>query len=1061
MNDVMADGIRTARAVGIVALVGLSVVGLQLAPVLLVDSDGVVSAAPGDKQWNASTGLNVDSSATVVGGTVYVGSNDDTLYALDASSGSQEWTFTTGGNVWSSPTVADGTVYVGSNDNEVYALDASTGNQEWSYATGDVVRSSPTVADGTVYVGSTDNNVYALDASSGGQEWSFSTGGRVLSSPTVADGTVYVGSWDNKIYALDKSDGSIEWTFTTGDVVYSSSTVADGTVYVGSYDNTLYALDAANGSKQWTFTTGGAVQPSPTVDNGTVYLGSHDNSLYALDASSGSQKWSYATGGKIESAPTVADGTVYVGSLDDTVYALDASSGSQEWSYATGGSVKAGPTVADGTVYVGSDDYDVYALEASDAGADSEGTRNLHGSLGHNDLFSADGVLGEPLSGSVTDGEGGPIEGASVDAVNTSTGSTEATTTTNATGGYEVGVDAGEYDVTATANGYDTTTKTVDVPEGGTTVDFTLSSRTTITDPDPPDGATVSEPPVDLSVLANTTNQSVQSIDVDFYEQTNGTVTPSNDTQIGSATVSTGERATVTWDPPKGTYEWYAVGTADSGGQDTGGPYTLGIGEADIIDGSEQPPDGANVDPTENVDLAVDVRVDDDATVEFYDYETGNPDNDPLIGSQSVTSGTSTASARWYSNERDATEEWYVILKDSTGTRDTAGAFRFSAGGQVVARDAETGAIIDDRTVRFDTTYPGGSQTFDRSPGVLDLSEVEAEQGDRIRIDVQAQNYYERTVEVPNKQSDADIYLERGTNWSSNPSSDDPQDTANVEDDPDRYLSRFELEDRTGRYPPSNTTLAIKRDMDDDGQVDLIHRSSFGAANRVGAHVKQDREYQLIIENDDGDRRRLGAWTAIGESLVQLQVRAFDFNIPEQGAGWASHASVEESDNETEVFRWQFSDPSEATSRLEVEIYERDNRSNGLLNQTYSDLGNVSYTQQLTGNQTGKAWIIELDGTRNGEAFTSREIVGATDLSPGIPLDPFYQEMFAVLLLLVLAGVFGGIRAETGAIIVPMTAAVLFWMGWLPGVVTASAIAAALFIAVLYRIRSTPQPGVR
>jgi hypothetical protein len=249
--------------------------------------------------------------------------------------------------------------------------------------------------------------------------------------------------------------------------------------------------------------------------------------------------------------------------------------------------------------------------------------------------------------------------------------------------------------------------------------------------------------------------------------------------------------------------------------------------------------------------------------------------------------------------------------------------------------------------------------------------------------------------------------------------------------------------------------------MDGDGLSDLIHRESFGAANRVGAVVENQREYQLVIENDEGDRRRLGAWTAIGDQLVQLQVRAFDFNIPEQGAGWASHASVENGDNDTEVFRWQFSDPSENTSRLEAAIYERDNRSNGLLNQTYSDVGNVSYTQQLTGNQTGKAWVIELDGTRNGETFTSREIVGETDLSPGIPLDPFYQEMFAVLLLLVLAGVFGGIRAETGAIIVPMTAGVLFWMGWLPGVVTASAIAAALFVAVLYRLRSTPQPGVR
>jgi outer membrane protein assembly factor BamB len=1052
----MAGEIGTARAVAILALVALSVVGLQAAPILLVDSDGVASAAPGDQEWSYATGAKLISSPTVADGTVYIGSYDNKLYALDASSGSQQWSYSTGDYVRSSPTVVDGTVYVTSYDNNVYALDASDGSKQWSYSTGSSISTAPTVADGTVYIGANDNNVYALDASDGSKQWSYSIGSTVNSPPTVANGIVYVGAYDNNVHALDATDGSQQWSYATGGDVRSSPTVADGTVYLGSNDGNVYALDAADGTNQWSYSTGNKVESSPTVFDGTVYIGSRDNNVYALDASDGSKQWSYSTGRNVDSSPTVADGTVYVGSTDSNVYALDASDGTEQWSYSTSNVVKSSPTVADGTVYAGSFDNNLYALEASNAGADSEGTRNLHGSTGHNDLFTADGVIGEPVSGTVTDDDGNSIQGARVEAVNTSSGLTEATTLTNATGRYEMGVDSGEYDLTATADGYPKSTKTVTV-SGDTTVNFTLTSRTSITDPDPPDGATVSEPPVELSVLADSKNESVQSITVEFYQKKDA----SSDTQIGSSTVSPGQRAAVIWDPPKGTYEWYAVGRADSGTTDTGGPYTLGIGQADIVDGSEQPPDGAIVDPVKDVDLAVDVRVDDDATVEFYDYETGNPGNDALIGSQSVSSGTSTASTRWYTNERDATEEWYVILKDSTGTRDTAGAFRFSAGGQVVARDADTGDIIDDRTVRFDTTYPGGSQTFDRSPGVLDLSDVDAEQGDRIRIDVRAQNYYERTVEVPDKQSDADIYLERGTNWNSNPSSDDPENTSSVEDDPDRYLSRFELDDRTGRYPPSNTTLAIKRDMDGDGQVDLIHRESFGAANRVGANVKQDREYQLIIENDDGDTRRLGAWTAIGESLVQLEVRAFDFNIPEQGAGWASQASLEETDNDTEVFRWQFSDPSENTSRLEVAIYERDNRSNGLLNQTYSDLGNVSYTQQLTGNQTGKAWVVELDGTRNGETFTSREIVGETDLSPGIPLDPFYQEMFAVLLLLVLAGVFGGIRAETGAIIVPMTAGVLFWMGWLPGVVTASAIAAALFIAVLYRIRSTPQPGVR
>jgi eukaryotic-like serine/threonine-protein kinase len=63
--------------------------------------------------------------------------------------------------------VANGVVYVGSNDDNVYALDAATGARLWSYTTGDVVFAAPAVANGVVYAGSEDGNVYAFDLTGG------------------------------------------------------------------------------------------------------------------------------------------------------------------------------------------------------------------------------------------------------------------------------------------------------------------------------------------------------------------------------------------------------------------------------------------------------------------------------------------------------------------------------------------------------------------------------------------------------------------------------------------------------------------------------------------------------------------------------------------------------------------------------------------------------------------------------------------------------------------------------------------------------------------------------
>src|SRR5229473_2672902 len=84
---------------------------------------------------------------------------------------------------FSSPTVSGDTIYFGSDDTYLYALNALTGELKWKFKTGDVVYSSPAVADGVVFVGSHDGYLYAVDAQTGKHRWSFKTGYRVYSSP--------------------------------------------------------------------------------------------------------------------------------------------------------------------------------------------------------------------------------------------------------------------------------------------------------------------------------------------------------------------------------------------------------------------------------------------------------------------------------------------------------------------------------------------------------------------------------------------------------------------------------------------------------------------------------------------------------------------------------------------------------------------------------------------------------------------------------------------------------------------------------------------------------------
>ena len=165
-----------------------------------------------------------------------------------------KWAFKTNGAVYSSPIVSpDGaTLFVGSLDNHLYAIDAASGTQKWAFATDDHIHSSPALSsDGkTVFIGSDDHKLYAIDTTNGKLRWSLGTGGSVYSTPTLSpDGKiVYVGSDDGHLYAVDAASGTLRWSYAAADWVDSSPTLApDGkTVFVGSDDHHLYAISVGS-----------------------------------------------------------------------------------------------------------------------------------------------------------------------------------------------------------------------------------------------------------------------------------------------------------------------------------------------------------------------------------------------------------------------------------------------------------------------------------------------------------------------------------------------------------------------------------------------------------------------------------------------------------------------------------------------------------------------------------------------------------------------------------------------------------------------------------------------
>ncbi|MEW6381867.1 MAG: PQQ-binding-like beta-propeller repeat protein [bacterium] len=343
----------------------------------------LVGAQTNTLKWLFKTGGAVESSAAIgADGTIYIGSDDKNVYAIN-SNGSLKWSFQTGGEVCSAPAIGvDGTIYVGSLDGRIYAL-YPDGSRRWAFPPADDLEmppmddvfSSPAIGtDGVIYIGGESGWIYALD-SNGSVRWSYQAAGEIYSSPAIsADGsTIYVGSTGGAVYALRSGidyspETRLRWKFAAEGGFYSSPAVGtDGTVYIGSSNNTIYALDpadAANSRVKWSYRTNGDVDSSPAIGaDGTVYVGSDDGKVYALNPD-GSLKWRspFPTGGKVWSSPTIgADGTIYVGSNDGYIYAIRYD-GSLLWKAKIGDWISSSAAIGNGLIYVGSSDGSVYAL---------------------------------------------------------------------------------------------------------------------------------------------------------------------------------------------------------------------------------------------------------------------------------------------------------------------------------------------------------------------------------------------------------------------------------------------------------------------------------------------------------------------------------------------------------------------------------------------------------------------------------------------------------------------------------------------------------------------------
>lgn len=264
--------------------------------------------------WKAALGAPSVSSPLVLDGKIYVGvgAPQNKLKAFSAATGALLWQHSAllPQPVESSPSTDGGTIYFGSNDGHVYALNKDSGVSAWPvYGTqqtlGSFGANALPAGGGYVYAlpGHDEKKLLRFPAADGSTSLASGSFARLegaqagepseneVTSPVLSPYGLYAGagSRPHRLYGFDPvtleelAFSSPSVGNTAGFGALSSPAMANEVLYVGTADARLVAVSTA-GVVLWETALSSSSYSSPAVSNGYIYTGTLGGKVSAFKA---------------------------------------------------------------------------------------------------------------------------------------------------------------------------------------------------------------------------------------------------------------------------------------------------------------------------------------------------------------------------------------------------------------------------------------------------------------------------------------------------------------------------------------------------------------------------------------------------------------------------------------------------------------------------------------------------------------------------------------------------------------------------------------------------------
>src|SRR4029453_12917293 len=181
-----------------------------------------VSLESGTITWSAEMDGRVDSAVAVADGQVVaVARNTDTAQVVVAAfararggRSGPALAIQANSTAGTAASAGGGSLFIGSADRRVRALDAADGTERWATLVLSLFSPATALAfdDQSVFAADIAGGLYRLDAADGGRAWSYQLNEVALrSSPVVSGDSVLLGLGDGRLVAIDVASGHLVW----------------------------------------------------------------------------------------------------------------------------------------------------------------------------------------------------------------------------------------------------------------------------------------------------------------------------------------------------------------------------------------------------------------------------------------------------------------------------------------------------------------------------------------------------------------------------------------------------------------------------------------------------------------------------------------------------------------------------------------------------------------------------------------------------------------------------------------------------------------------------------